>query len=99
MLRRDYDDKAKREVIKRFLRAIRKGTDLMINQPQQAAQIGAKNGLDITDPNAALPVIQEFARASQSEGTKKNGLGWFDIDVIQQGAGPLLQAGLDQEAV
>jgi NitT/TauT family transport system substrate-binding protein len=94
MLRRDYEDRAKRDVIKRFLRAIRKGTDLMINQPQQAAQIGAKYGLDITDPNAALPVIQEFARASQSEGTKKNGLGWFDIDVIQQGADLYFKQGL-----
>lgn len=94
MTRRDYEDRNKRAIAVRWLRAIKKGTELMINDPVQAAAIGARHGLDVTDPVAAQPIIREFARASQSDGTRQNGLGWFDMNTIQQGADLYLNAGL-----
>lgn len=89
-----YEDPAKLAPIIRTLRAIVKGTQLMIDDPEQAAEIGATHGLDITEPEAALPVIEAFAEISQSDGTRANGLGWFDLDVIQAGADRLATAGL-----
>lgn len=92
--RKVYEDPAKLGPIIRTLRAIVKGTELMINDPEKAAEIGAKNGLDITDPAAALPVIKAFAEISQSDGTRANGLGWFDLAEIETGAKQLAGAGI-----
>ena len=66
----------------------------MIDDPEQAAEIGAKHGLDITDPVAALPSVEAFAEISQSPGTEANGLGWFDLDEIQSGADLYVKAGI-----
>jgi len=92
--REAFEDPAKKDAIVRTLRAIRKGTQLMIDDPEQAAAIGAKNGLDITDPAAALPAVEAFAEYSQSSGTEANGLGWFDIEEIQSGADLYVKAGI-----
>jgi NitT/TauT family transport system substrate-binding protein len=89
-----YEDPAKLRPIIRALRAIVKGTELMIEDPEQAAEIGARHGLDITDPQEALPVVKAFAEISQSDGTRANGLGWFDLDEIQAGADRFAEAGL-----
>lgn len=92
--RQALEDPERRSAIVRTLRAIERGTRLMIDDPQQAAQIGAKNGLDITDPATALPVVEAFAEISQSDGTREHGLGWFDLAEIQAGADLLTGAGI-----
>ena len=92
--RKVYEDPAKLRPIVRTLRAIVKGTQLMIDDPERAAEIGAKHGLDITEAAAALPVVKAFAEISQSDGTRANGLGWFDLDEIQEGADRLKSAGI-----
>ena len=89
-----YDDKAKRAVIERFLRAIDKGTQYMIDNVDGAVAIGVKNGLDVKDPVAAKPIIVAFGAASQSAGTKDHGLGWFDMKELQAGADLYLESGL-----
>ena len=92
-----YDDPAKRDIILRSLRAILRGTEYMIDDPEGAAEIGAANGLDITDPAIALAVIRAYIEISQSAGTEQNGLGWFDLDLIQEGADFYTGAGIIPE--
>lgn len=88
-----------RDKLVRFLKAVKRGTELMIKDPQKAAEIGAKYALDIKEPPAALPIVKIFAGASENEGTKKNGLGWFDLDVISQGAQMYYDTGLIQKQI
>lgn len=94
MNRKDFDDPAKKDAAIRFLRAIRKGTELMIKDPAQAASISVKYALDVKEPAAAQPIIKEFARASQSPATDRNGLGYFDVDAIQKTADLYWKSGL-----
>jgi NitT/TauT family transport system substrate-binding protein len=94
MTRSDFEDPEKRDVVVRFLRAYQEGTQFMIDEVDAAVQIGIANGLDITDPVAAKPVIEAFGDASQSELTAEHGLGWFDLDEIQAGADLYYDAGL-----
>ena len=86
MNRSDFDDEEKRAVALRFLRAIKRGTEFMIGDPQAAAEISINHGLDITELEPAITRIEAFGVASQSAGTTANGLGWFDLDVLQEGA-------------
>jgi NitT/TauT family transport system substrate-binding protein len=78
------------DMLVRFLRALRQGTQYMIDHPAEAAAIAVKSAQDIQDPAKAEAVIRAFGEASQSS----QGLGVFDVGVLQRGADAYQQAGL-----
>jgi NitT/TauT family transport system substrate-binding protein len=89
----------KRDLITRFLKAIRKGQDFTLQNVEQAVQIAVKNGLDVTDVGPATEVVRAFNDASQSDATKQFGLGWFELDVIQKAADLYTGSGLLQKKI
>jgi NitT/TauT family transport system substrate-binding protein len=82
------------DLLVRFLRAVRRGTQYMIDHPAEAAEIAVRSALDIKDPRAAEIVIRAFGEASQSETTRKLGLGAFDLAPLRDGARVYAEAGL-----
>jgi NitT/TauT family transport system substrate-binding protein len=86
--------KNKPDVIRRFLKAVKRGTEYTIQNVDPAAQIGIKYGLDTKDPKVAAAMIQAFNTASVSDGTREHGLGWFDLPLIQRGADFYQETGL-----
>jgi NitT/TauT family transport system substrate-binding protein len=84
----------KRDVLVRFLRAIRKGQEFTMQNVDQAVEIAVKHGLDVTDIAPATLVVKAFNEASQSPATRQNGLGWFELDVLQKAADLYTGSGL-----
>ncbi|HEY8694693.1 MAG TPA: ABC transporter substrate-binding protein [Chloroflexota bacterium] len=78
------------DLLVRFLRALRQGTQYTIDHPAEAASIAVKTAQDIKDPAQAETVIRAFGEASQSP----QGLGGFDMSILQRGADAYQQAGL-----
>lgn len=78
------------DLLLRFLRALKQGTQYMIDHPAEAAAIAVKKAQDITDPAQAEIVIRAFAQASMSP----HGLGVFDLAVMQSGADAYKKNGL-----
>jgi NitT/TauT family transport system substrate-binding protein len=94
VVRREMAEK-RPTVVSGMLRAIKRGTELMINQPDKAAELGVTHGLDLKDKAQAKKVIEIFAAASQSKG----GLGWFDMEVLRKGAETYHATGLIKKAI
>jgi NitT/TauT family transport system substrate-binding protein len=84
----------KQDLLVRFLRAVRQGTEYMIARPAEAAEISVRHALDIKEPAKAEVVIRAFGEISQSEGTRAHGLGTFDFPVLREGARLYQEAGL-----
>jgi len=91
--------KNKPDVIRRFLKAVKRGTEYTIQNVDPAAQIGIKYGLDTKDPKVAAAMIQAFNTASVSDETREHGLGWFDLALIQRGADFYQESGLIKRKV
>lgn len=71
------------ELARRFLRAWTKGLDWAISN-QQAAVTALRKRYPEINEKEGLANLAEIARISQSDDTKKNGLGWQDPNVWAQ---------------
>lgn len=81
-------------IIPRFLRAYRKGSQWMLDNPEKAAELALKYATDGQDVKRNLEIIKIRNASSVSEGTKRHGLGWFDMDVLRKVAKTYLELGL-----
>jgi NitT/TauT family transport system substrate-binding protein len=86
--------KTKPEVLRRFLKAYKMGTEFALKDPEKAAGLAPKYAVDGKDPKRNLTHLQYRLAASVSEGTKKNGLGWHDMDILEQAARRFHELGL-----
>lgn len=87
--------KSKPELLRRFLKAYRKGTEFAIANMEKAAALAPKYAIDGKDnPKRNLEHLRLRMVASVSEGTKRNGLGWHDMDVLEQSARRFHELGL-----
>ena len=82
------------DLLIRFLRAVRQGTEYMIAHPAEAAEIGVQHALDIKEPAKAEKVIRAFGEASKPDATGTQDLGTFNLTVLREGARLYQQAGL-----
>ncbi|HZU05634.1 MAG TPA: ABC transporter substrate-binding protein [Chloroflexota bacterium] len=73
-----------KEVLRRFLRAYRQGTQWMLDHPEEAAQLATKYATDGQDPARNLEIIKLRNASTVNESTRRHGLGWFDMDVLRQ---------------
>lgn len=71
------------QVVRGFLKAYRKGMQYAIDKPTEAAKLSEKYAIDGKDQERALAHLKMRIASSISEGTKKHGLGWHDMDVLQ----------------
>jgi NitT/TauT family transport system substrate-binding protein len=82
------------DLLIRFLRAVRQGTEHMIAHPAEAAAISVQHALDIKDAAKAEKVIRAFGEASKPDGGDAQTLGTFNLTVLREGARLYQEAGL-----
>jgi NitT/TauT family transport system substrate-binding protein len=75
---------SKRDLILRFLKGYKKGMEYTIKDPDEATAITSKVAIDGKDPVKVLGNLKLRIKISQSASTQKNGLGWLDIEPLQQ---------------
>ena len=86
--------KKNRDAVRRFLTAFRKGQQRTIENPQAGAAAAKKLARGATDDARTLEMTQWVARIWQDEGTRRYGLGWQKLDVLQKQVDVYQQAGL-----
>ncbi len=74
----------RKDFLRRFLRAYRKGTQWMLDHPEEAAQLATKYATDGQDPQRNLEIIRLRNASTVNESTRRHGLGYFDLDVLRQ---------------
>jgi len=92
------------DLVTRFLRAYRKGSQWMLSNPAKAAELAVKYATDGQDAARNLEIIKLRNASTVSEGTRQHGLGWFDLELLKRVERTyvdlgLLKKGLDMEAI
>ncbi len=90
---------ARGDLVKRFLRAYRKGSRWMLDNPEKAAELAVKYATDGQDVRRNLEIIKLRNASTVSEGTKRHGLGWFDLEILKRVEKTYLELGLLKKRV
>lgn len=89
----------KKPLLRQFLAGYRDSAAWMIRQPDEAAALAVKYAIDGKDIAVNREVIGLRNLASVSSTTRKNGLGAFDLAVLQKAADTYLALGLVQRPI
>lgn len=84
----------KKELLRKFLIAYRNSAAWMINYPEEAARIAVDRAINGRDEAINLGIIKLRNASSASETTDRDGLGHFDLEVLQRGADAFKTLGL-----
>jgi NitT/TauT family transport system substrate-binding protein len=89
----------KKELLKKFLAAYRDSAQWMIDNPQEAADLAVKRAIDGQNPAINLEVIKLRNQSTVSAITRKNGLGAFDLNILQKAADTYKRLGIIQSDI
>ena len=84
----------RKDVLRRFLAAYRDSAAWMIANPEEAAKIAVKRTINGQDEAANLAIIKLRNISAVSATTDKQGLGQFDLDLLQKAATAYKDLGL-----
>ena len=87
------------DFVKRFLRAYRKGSQWMLDNPEKAADLAVKYATDGQIVPRNLEIIKLRNASTVGEETKRHGLGWFDMEVLRRVEKTFLELGLLKKPV
>jgi NitT/TauT family transport system substrate-binding protein len=87
------------DLVTRFLRAYRRGSQWMLDNPAKAAELAVKYATDGQDVRRNLEIIKLRNASTVSEGTKRHGLGWFDMEVLEKAVKTYHELGLLKKPV
>lgn len=90
---------SRKEVLLRFLRAYKRGTEWMLAKPEEAAELAKRYATDGQDVARSLEVIKLRNAATVNDDTRQHGLGWFNLDVLRQVEQALFDLGLTRRRV
>jgi NitT/TauT family transport system substrate-binding protein len=76
--------RSRQEHLRMFLQVYRRGTQWMLNHPEEAAQLAVKYAINGKDPGQNLEIIKIRNASSVNDDTQRHGLGWFNLDVLEQ---------------
>ncbi|WP_208111537.1 ABC transporter substrate-binding protein [Enterovirga rhinocerotis] len=85
---------AKKPLLKRFLEAYRDSAAWMIASPEEAAKLAITRAINGRDEAVNLGIIRLRNASTVSPTTDREGLGHFDLDVMQKGADTFRSLGL-----
>ncbi|MEH3146334.1 MAG: ABC transporter substrate-binding protein [Methylobacterium frigidaeris] len=85
---------ARKPVLARFLAAYRDSAAWMIAEPARAARLAVTRAINGRDEAVNLEIIRLRNLATVSPTTEREGLGRFDLDVLQKGADTFRSLGL-----
>jgi NitT/TauT family transport system substrate-binding protein len=88
-----------KEPIRRFLKAYRQGSQWMLDHPDEASTLAVKYASDGQDPQKNLEIIKIRNASTVNEGTRQNGLGWFDLNVLRQVESAFAELGITKTRV
>ena len=74
----------RREPLAAFLKAYKRGTQWMLDHPDEAAQLAVKHAIDGKDSQRNLALIKLRNAVTVDEHTRQHGLGWFDIALLEK---------------
>lgn len=74
---------AHRDTLRAFLQAYKRGTQWMLDKPDEAAQLAVKHAIDGKDAQRNLEVIKLRNASTVNADTAKHGLGWFDLALLE----------------
>jgi NitT/TauT family transport system substrate-binding protein len=74
----------RREPLVAFLKAYKRGTQWMLDHPDEAGQLAVKHAIDGKDSQRNLAIIKLRNAATVDEHTRQHGLGWFDITLLEK---------------
>ena len=75
---------ANRDTLRAFLQAYKRGTQWMLDHPDEAAQLAVKHAIDGKDAQRNLEVIKLRNASTVNPDTAKHGLGWFDLALLER---------------
>jgi NitT/TauT family transport system substrate-binding protein len=75
---------SRQDLLRTFLQVYKRGTQWMLDHPEDAAQLAVKYAINGKDPGQNLEIIKIRNATSVSEDTQRHGLGWFNLDVLEQ---------------
>jgi NitT/TauT family transport system substrate-binding protein len=87
------------DLARRFLRAYRKGSQWMLENPEKAAELAVKYATDGQDVRRNLEIIRLRNLSTVSEETKTHGLGWFDMEILKRVEKTFLELGMLERRV
>jgi NitT/TauT family transport system substrate-binding protein len=76
--------RTRQETLRQFLQVYRRGTQWMLDHPDDAAQLAVKYAINGKDPHQNLEIIKIRNASSVSDATELYGLGWFDLELLER---------------
>ncbi len=89
----------RKELLRRFLRAYKRGSQWMLDNPEQAAELARTHATDGQDVARSLEIIKLRNAATVNDDTRRGGLGWFNLDVLRQVEQTLFELSLTKNRV
>ena len=87
--------RTKPDLLRRFLKAYKRGTEFAMKDLERAAALASKYAIDGKDnPRRNVEHLRLRMVASVSEGTKRNGPGWHDMEILELAARRFQELGL-----
>ncbi len=99
MIVREETYEGEKDYVLDFLDAYRRGTEWMLEHPEEAAKLAKEYALNAEDARANLETIRLRNEATLSPATEEHGLGWFDLDLLQEQAEKYREVGLVKNQV
>jgi NitT/TauT family transport system substrate-binding protein len=89
----------KQDFIRRFLRAYRRGTQFMLDNPQGAAEFAKKYAVDGQNPAVSLEIVKLRNASTVNDDTRARGLGWFNVDILKLSEQALFDLGFTKNRI
>ena len=90
---------SKKDLLRRFLSAYKDCTQWMIDNPIEASKIAKKRTINGRNESVNLDIIKIRNASAVSKTTKKQGLGHFDLELLQKGAETFKELGLIKNSI
>lgn len=87
----------RKELIARFLKAYKQGSQWMLDNPDKAAQLAVKYATDGKDVARNRAIVDLRNTSTVSAATATHGLGYFDLDVLKQAEATYSELGITKQ--
>ncbi len=94
MIVREETYEKEKDYVLDFLAAYKQGTEWMLDHPEDAARLAKKYAVNAEDTRTNLETIRLRNEATLSPATEEHGLGWFELDLLQEQAEKYREVGL-----
>jgi len=89
----------RKDLIRRFLRAYRHGTQWTIDNPDKAGEIAKSYATDGKDVAQNVEIVKLRNASTVNDDIRREGLGWFNLGVLRQSEQALFELGLTRNRI